>query len=140
SLEDRVRAEIRAREESIRATAKGAAEHLRLQGKQEEAAQRLNAVEAEILADRQANEGLIRQQIAETDASDEEFLQERVRRQKADTEATRAASAARRQALRDEADEARSTLRVYDTLRRDGNTGLLYGSESDGAAAREIQR
>ncbi|EHM00526.1 hypothetical protein HMPREF9946_02566 [Acetobacteraceae bacterium AT-5844] len=140
TLEDRVQAQLRAREDVIRATAKGAAEHLRLQGNQEEATRRLSEVEAQILADRQSNEEQIRRDIALTDENQETFHKERIRRQQADAEAARNASAARRQALRDEADEARSLARIYDTLRLDGNTGLLYGSEADGKAAQEIQR
>ena len=57
-----------------------------------------------------------------------------------ETAAARAASEARRKALRDEADDARSLGRIYETLRLDGGTGLLYGMEADGKAAQEIQR
>lgn len=57
-----------------------------------------------------------------------------------EAEARTAESKARREALRAEAEAARDAGKVYATLRRDGNTGLLYGTESDDDMAREIQR
>jgi hypothetical protein len=140
TLETRVQGWLSTRADSLRAVAKAEAENLRLQGDTEAAAQRMNAVEIEIAADRRAREGEVRNAYRETDKLDEEFRTRSEARRKADAASARENSAARAQALRDEAAAARDAMRVYDSLRRDGNTGLLYGTDTDDNAAREIQR
>jgi hypothetical protein len=140
TLETRVQGWLSTRADSLRAVAKAEAENLRLQGDTEAAAQRMNAVEIEIAADRRAREGETRDAFRETDKLEEDFRVRSEARRKADAASARENSAARSQALRDEAAAARDAMRVYDSLRRDGNTGLLYGTDTDDNAAREIQR
>ncbi len=140
SLGPRLQAQLDSREQAIKREAEAQARSLQLAGQTAEAQEVLRGVEARVLADRQQNEQALRQTLVDSDKAERALDDARTAARERETAAARAASEARRKALRDEADDARSLGRIYETLRLDGGTGLLYGMEADGKAAQEIQR
>ena len=138
TLDDRVRGYFEAQATAMRNLAKAEADQLVQQDKREEAAQRLAGVEDQIAKDRVEREGQVRQQFQQTDATLERYRQRVEQAREAEAAAARAASAARRDALAAERREVDDLARTYDTLRRDGRSGLLLTGESDRIAVRTI--
>jgi hypothetical protein len=138
SLDDRVGRQLADEEKNTRAVIKAQAELLQQNGQREEAIRLLGTADAEAARLRAEREPIVRQQLAETDRVTQQYAQRREEIRKREQEAEAAVRRERTAGIAQLKQDAADAARIWDTLRRDGQSGLLLGSEGDANALKAI--